>query len=81
LAPWDAVRNIYKELFLYLKRDDFDVFKSDIAMKFKEFRDLLDKQMTKKEAMDEINNLKLWTIEEFKKSSKFKDCHKDKIEF
>lgn len=31
-APWETVRNIYKELSFYLKKDDFELYKSENTM-------------------------------------------------
>lgn len=28
-APWESVRNVYKELSFYLKKDDFELNKAD----------------------------------------------------
>ena len=31
-APWESVRNVYKELSFYLKKDDFELNKSEIHL-------------------------------------------------
>lgn len=31
-APWDAIRNVYKELNFYLKKDDFDLHRTQISL-------------------------------------------------
>jgi hypothetical protein len=38
-APWDAVRNVYKELSMYMKRDDFEFFKLELEKRFRDIQD------------------------------------------
>lgn len=54
-APWEAVRNIFKELYLYLKRDDFDLYKTELKVEFQKFTEQINTLISKKEAMNEIN--------------------------
>jgi hypothetical protein len=36
-APWEAVRGVYKELYLYLRKDDFDLYRTEQTLRHKEF--------------------------------------------
>nr|ACK37611.1 putative reticulocyte-binding protein 2 [Kahliella matisi] len=73
-APWDAVRNVYKEINLYLRKDDFSIHKAELQKTFKDIQDLLNLLVSKKDVQNELLNLKLQIMKEFEKYSKIKDC-------
>jgi hypothetical protein len=65
LAPWDAVRNVYKEISFYTKRDDFDLFKNDHNYQLRIINEKLELLLAKKEFNKEMVALKDWVKIEF----------------
>ena len=57
-APWEAVRNIYKELSFYLKKDDFDLFKTESFLQWREVADKFEPLISKAQVAQDIGNLK-----------------------
>jgi len=79
-APWEAVRNFYKELSFYLKRDDFDLFKSEFFSYQREISDRLAPLAFKKDVAKDIATLQALVQQDLEKYSKIKDCQHDKSE-
>ncbi len=79
-APWEAVRNIYKELSFYLKKDDFDLFKTESFLHWREVADKIEPLITKAQVASDLGNLKLQVYSDLEKYSRIKDCHADKLE-
>lgn len=80
-APWEAVRNVYKELCLYLKKEEFDSHRTEFNMRQHEFGEKLDLMISKNDALMEIGNLKQQIYVDIEKYSKIRDCYNDKVEW
>ena len=77
-APWEAVRNIYKELSFYLKKDDFDLFKTESFLQWREVADKFEPLISKAQVAQDIGNLKGQVYLDLEKYSRVKDCQADK---
>eukprot|EP00347_Sterkiella_histriomuscorum_P000145 403376999 len=79
-APWESVRNIYKELSFYLKKDDFELNKADVNSNLKKMQMNIDTLIPKQEAMREIAQLRAQIYSDLEKFARVKDLQQDRIE-
>ncbi|CDW71850.1 UNKNOWN [Stylonychia lemnae] len=79
-APWESVRSVYKELSFYLKKDDFELNKSEVQGHLRKIEKQQDLLISKQEAMREIAALRGQVYQDLDKYSKMKECQQDRTE-